>query len=68
MLKINIELFVHSPPPKKLIMAHLSSSVDRDRLPCQWVATYIAVNWVLNYSFLDPKTGPKAPPTVAEQE
>ena len=35
MLKFNIKLFVYSPPQKKkLTMAHLSPSVDRDRGPC----------------------------------
>ena len=31
MLKFNIKLLIHPPPKKKLTMAHLSPSVDRDR-------------------------------------
>ena len=34
MLKLNIKLLIDSPPPKKkMTMAHLSPSVDRDRRP-----------------------------------
>jgi len=39
MLKFNIKLFVHSPPP----MAHLSLSVDRDRRPC----TQPVIEWLV---------------------
>ena len=37
MLKLNIKLLIDPPKQKKLTMAHLSPSVDRDRRPCVFV-------------------------------
>ena len=39
MLKLNIKLLISPPKKKKLTMAHLSSSVDRDRRP--WLYIYL---------------------------